>query len=102
MFGFLKEPCREDDLFGYVAQGAGGAYNRSQLDGADVSPTLISKVTDAVNEQVVEWQNRPLDSLYLIIYLDCIVLKIRQDNRIIRKSLYLAIREASKNGPSLP
>ena len=62
-----------------------------EMYGADVSPTLISKVTDAVNEQVVEWQNRPLDSLYPIIYLDCIVLKIRQDNRIIRKSIYLAL-----------
>lgn len=40
---------------------------------ADVSPTLISKVTDAVKEQVSEWQNRPLDALYPIVYLDCIV-----------------------------
>jgi len=62
-----------------------------EMYGADVSPTLISKVTDAVNERVVEWQNRPLDSLYPILYLDCIVLKIRQDNRVIRKSIYLAL-----------
>ena len=54
---------------------------------ADVSPSLISKVTDAVIEQVVEWQNRPLDALYPIVYLDCIVLKIRQDKRVIRKSM---------------
>jgi len=52
-----------------------------EMYGAEVSPTLISKVTDAVNEQVVEWQNRLLDSVYPILYLDCIVLKIRQDNR---------------------
>jgi putative transposase len=44
---------------------------------ADVSPTLISKVTDAVKEQVSEWQNRPLDSLYPIVYLDCILVKVR-------------------------
>lgn len=37
---------------------------------ADVSPTLIPKVTDAVKEQVQEWQNRPLESLYPIVYLD--------------------------------
>ena len=44
---------------------------------ADVSPTLISKVTDAVKEQVAEWQNRPLDALYPIVYMDCIVVKVR-------------------------
>ena len=43
---------------------------------ADVSPTLISKVTDAVKEQVIEWQNRPLDALYPIVYMDCIVVKV--------------------------
>ena len=42
-----------------------------ELYGADVSPTLISKVTDAVIDQVTEWQARPLDAVYPIIYLDC-------------------------------
>ena len=42
---------------------------------ADVSPTLISKVTDAVKEQVAEWENRPLEPLYPIVYLDCILVK---------------------------
>ena len=58
---------------------------------ADVSPTLISKVTDAVKEQVSEWQNRPLDALYPIVYLDCIVLKVRQDSRVISKAVFLAL-----------
>ena len=58
---------------------------------ADVSPTLISKVTDAVIEQVVEWQSRPLDAVYPIVYLDCIVVKIRQDKQVINKSIYLAL-----------
>ena len=58
---------------------------------ADVSASLISKVTDAVIDQVIEWQNRPLDALYPIVYLDCIVLKIRQDKRVLRKSMYLAL-----------
>ncbi|MEQ1925644.1 IS256 family transposase, partial [Escherichia albertii] len=55
------------------------------------SPTLISKVTDAVMEQVTEWQNRALDPLYPIVYLDCIVVKVRQDGRVINKSVYLAL-----------
>ena len=62
-----------------------------ELYGADVSATLISKVTDAVIEQVVEWQSRPLDDIYPIVYLDCIVVKIRQDKQVINKSIYLAL-----------
>ena len=58
---------------------------------ADVSPALISKVTDAVIDQVVEWQNRPLDAIYPIVYLDCIVLKVRQDSRVISKAVFLAL-----------
>ncbi|ESS99826.1 IS256-like element IS1414 family transposase [Escherichia coli] len=62
-----------------------------ELYDADVSPALISKVTDAVMEQIVEWQNRPLDAVYPIVYLDCIVLKVRQDSRVINKSVFLAL-----------
>ena len=58
---------------------------------ADVSPTLISKVTDAVKEQVIEWQNQPLDALYPIVYMDCVVVKVRQDSTIINKAVYLAL-----------
>jgi putative transposase len=58
---------------------------------ADVSASLISKVTDAVIEQVVEWQSRPLDAVYPIVYLDCIVVKIRQDKQVINKAIYLAL-----------
>ncbi len=59
--------------------------------GADVSASLISKVTDAVIEQVVEWQSRPLDAVYPIVYLDCIVVKTRQDKHVINKAVYLAL-----------
>ena len=62
-----------------------------EMYGADVSPSLISKVTDAVIEQVVEWQSQPLDAVYPIIYLDCIVVKIRQDKKVINKAIYLAL-----------
>ena len=58
---------------------------------ADISPTLISKVTNAVMEKVVEWQTRTLDSVYPIVYLDCIVVKIRQDGQVINKAIYLAL-----------
>jgi len=58
---------------------------------ADVSATLISKVTNAVIEQVIEWQSRPLDAVYPIVYLDCIVVKVRQDKQVINKAIYLAL-----------
>ena len=58
---------------------------------AEVSATLISRVTDAVIDQVVEWQSRPLDPVYPIVYLDCIVLKIRQERQVINKAVYLAL-----------
>nr|PMH71670.1 transposase [Enterovibrio norvegicus] len=59
--------------------------------GADISPTLVSRVTNAVIEQVIEWQSRPLDAVYPIVYLDCIVVKVRQDKRVINKSIFLAL-----------
>lgn len=62
-----------------------------ELYGADASPSLISKVTDAVIDEVTEWQSRPLDPVYPIVYLDCIVLKVRQDKQVINKSIYLAL-----------
>jgi transposase-like protein len=61
-----------------------------ELYGTDISPTLVSHVTEAVLGKVIEWQSRPLDALYPILYLDCIVVKIRQDKRVINKAVYLA------------
>ena len=62
-----------------------------EMYGAQVSHTLISKVTDSVIDQVHAWQNRPLDDVYPIIYLDCIVVKIRQDNQVMNKAVYIAL-----------
>jgi putative transposase len=59
--------------------------------GVEVSHTLISQVTEAIVDEVREWQQRPLDRLYPIIYLDCIVVKVHQDKWVIRKSVYLAL-----------
>ena len=59
--------------------------------GAEISPTLVSRVTNAVIEQVIEWQSRPLDAIYPIVYLDCLVVKIRQDKRVINKSIFLGL-----------
>jgi len=62
-----------------------------ELYDAEVSPTVISKVTDAVIGRVTEWQSRELEPMYPIVYLDCIVVKIRENQQVIKKSLYLAL-----------
>ena len=62
-----------------------------ELYSTEISSSLISNVTNAVIEQVTQWQSRPLDPIYPIVYLDCIVLKIRQDKRVINKAIYLAL-----------
>lgn len=62
-----------------------------ELYDADISPPLVSRVTEAVRERVEAWQNRLLDECYPIVFLDCIVVKIRQDKRVINKAIYLAL-----------
>jgi putative transposase len=62
-----------------------------EMYGAEISAGLVSQVTNTVMDKVVEWQSRPLDAVYPIVYLDCIVLKIRQDKRVINKAIYLVL-----------
>ncbi len=57
----------------------------------EVSPTLISNVTEAVMEEVKSWQSRPLDSVYPIMYLDALVVKIRETGHVRNKAIYVVI-----------
>ena len=59
--------------------------------GANISHEVISNVTDAVTDEVKAWQNRPLDAVYPIVYMDGIVVKVHQDGRVINKSIYLVL-----------
>ena len=59
--------------------------------GTEVSPALISSVTDAVLDEVKAWQSRPLDTLYPIVYLDCIHVKVRDNGAVRVKAVYLAL-----------
>ncbi len=84
----------DDKILWLYAQGMSTREIVSAFDewyGAEISPTLVSRVTNAVIEQVIEWQSRPLDAIYPIVYLDCIVVKVRQDKRVINKSIFLAL-----------
>ena len=62
-----------------------------ELYGVEVSPTLISNVTDAVMEEVKQWQVRPLDALYPIVWFDALVVKVRENHRVINKAVHLAL-----------
>lgn len=62
-----------------------------EMYGAEVSASLISKVTDSIWETVQAWQTRPLEALYPIVYLDGLVIKIRQDNRVINQTVHVAL-----------
>jgi putative transposase len=57
----------------------------------DVSEGLISQATEGVMEEVKAWQNRPLDSIYPIVFLDCIVVKSREEGKVCNRSVYLAL-----------
>jgi|TARA_Y100000031_G_C8197119_1_gene374255 putative transposase len=84
----------DDKIISMYARGMTTRDIRGQLEdlyGVDVSPTFISTVTDAVLDEVRQWQTRPLDPLYPIVYLDAIRIKGRHEGHIMNKAVYLAI-----------
>ena len=56
-----------------------------------LSPSVISKITDKVNLDIITWQNRPLEPVYFIVWFDGIVFKVRENSRVINKTVYLAV-----------
>ena len=62
-----------------------------ELYGIDVSPDLISAVTDAVLDEVAEWQNRPLDLCYPLVFFDAIRVKVRDEGFVRNKAIYIAL-----------
>ena len=63
----------------------------AELYGTEVSPDLISRVTDAVLEEVREWQNRPLDAVYPVVFFDALRVKIRDEGLVKNKAVYVAL-----------
>ena len=69
-----------------------------------VSRDLISTVTDSVLEEVAEWQKRPLEPMYPVVFLDCIFVKVRDGGMVANKAVYLEIGpdgDGRKEGPRL-
>ena len=84
----------DDKILSLYARGMTVREIQSHLEemyGTEVSPTLISSVTDAVVDEVKAWQGRALDSVYPIVYLDCIHAKVRDSGAVRAKAVYLAL-----------
>ncbi len=62
-----------------------------ELYGLDVSPDLVSAVTDAVLEEIADWQNRPLEALYPLVFFDAIRIKVRDEGTVRNKAVYVAL-----------
>jgi putative transposase len=63
----------------------------AELYGVEVSPSLISKVTDKVWDQVEAWQNRPLESIYAVVYMDAIHIKLRRDGKVANTAVHVVL-----------
>lgn len=84
----------DDKILALYARGMTVRDIQSQIQeiyGVDVSPALISSVTDTVLDEVKLWQNRPLESVYPIVFFDALVVKVRDNNRVINKAVYVAL-----------
>jgi len=84
----------DDKIISMYARGMSTREIQGHLEeiyGVEVSPALISEVTDAVIEEMKGWQNRALEALYPILYLDALYVKIRHEGRIDNRAVYVAI-----------
>ena len=87
-------PDFDDKIISMYARGMSVREIRGHLEelyGIDVSPDLISAVTDAVLEEVAEWQNRPLDASYPLVFFDALRVKIRDEGFVRNKAVYIAL-----------
>ena len=88
--------CNELDkkIIGLYACGMSVRDIQSEMEelyGIDVSPAMISKITDKVVEAAAEWQSRELDEIYPIVYMDAMHFKVRDDNKIVSKAAYICM-----------
>ena len=87
-------PDFDDKIISMYARGMTVREIRGHLEelyGIDVSPDLISAVTDAVLDEVAEWQNRPLDICYPLVFFDAIRVKVRDEGFVRNKAIYIAL-----------
>lgn len=83
-----------DIVISLVAKGMSTRDVRSHIAEAyqvEISPELVSKITDAVLPELRSWQSRPLDAVYPIVYLDAVVVKVRADSHVVNRPVYIAM-----------
>lgn len=84
----------EDQIIALYAKGVSTREIQDHLQnmyGIEVSPTLISNVTNKIVPMIKEWQNRPLQGVYAVVFLDAIHFKVKQDGAIVNKAAYMVI-----------
>lgn len=94
--GKYKTDCNELDkkIIGLYARGMSTRDIQAELEelyGIDVSPSMISKITDKVMDSAAEWQNRMLDPIYPIVYMDAVHFKVKDEHRIVSKAAYICM-----------
>ena len=62
-----------------------------EIYGFDLSASTISRITDKITDDIVAWQNRPLEPVYLIVWLDGMIFKVRENSKVINKTIYIAV-----------
>jgi putative transposase len=91
-------PGLDEEILALYARGLSGRDIQGHLEelyGAEISPTLISNVTDAVHDELAAWQSRPLEAIYAVIWLDALIVRVRDQGVVRNKAAYVAI------GPTL-
>lgn len=84
----------ENIIVSFYAKGMSNSDIEEQireLYGFEISTSTISRITDKISDDIVAWQNRPLDSVYLIVWMDGIVFKVRENSKVINKTVYIAV-----------
>jgi transposase-like protein len=88
--------CNELDkkVIGLYSRGMSVDDIKSEIDelyGVDISPAMISKITDKVIETAIAWQNRPLEAVYPIVYMDAVHFKVKEEHKIVSKAAYICM-----------
>jgi len=84
----------EEVIVSLYAKGMSVADIEEQIKdvyGFEVSPSTISRITSTIAEDIVAWQNRPLEPVYLIVWMDGIVFKVRENSKVVNKTVYIAV-----------
>jgi transposase-like protein len=84
----------ENLIISLYAKGMSNSDIEEQLRefyGFNISTSTISIITDRVTNDVIAWQNRPLEPIYLVVWMDAIVFKVRENSRVINKAIYIAV-----------